>query len=122
MAHKPGCMELQKAGDRELYRNAWPHHCTYCEGWGGFWGSYDPSPAGVSLSSGSMMELEPCEHCVVHGRCPRCGVQEPDAVPYGEEFEHCPHCDWRWDHSEGMPEHDICPCDYEEEFDDAPEW
>jgi hypothetical protein len=108
--HKDGCIELQKMEDRELFKQAWPEHCTKCEGWGGFWHSFDPSPSGVSLSAGSMMELDPCEDCVVLGKCPRCGLQDDAEV--SDEFEHCRSCDWRWDFSDGMPEYDICGCEY----------
>lgn len=118
--HKKGCIELQKMEDRKLYEQAWPHHCRNCEGWGGHYGSFDPSPAGVSLSSGSLVEVDPCPECVEKSVCPRCGVKDEAHVLTGDEFENCTQCDWRWDEDHGMPELDICACEYEDAFDELP--
>jgi len=48
------------------YRKQWPNRCKTCIGWGGATSSYDPSPAGVALSSGSMQEFDPCPDCRRH--------------------------------------------------------
>lgn len=71
-----GCMTNSVAAQEErrsAWRQVWPNHCKKCCGNGGVAYSYDPSPVGVSLSSGSMADFEPCEACAGQGTCPRCG-------------------------------------------------
>lgn len=78
--HTQACLESQVAinAKREAYKAQWPDHCPDCEGWGGHTSSFDPSPDGVSLGSGSYQEFDPCETCYCKGKCPRCGSQMAD--------------------------------------------
>jgi hypothetical protein len=77
--HTEECLRRNRelALARGQWEAAWPNHCRACEGWGGREESYDPSPAGVSLSPGSMTDFEPCEKCGASDLCPRCGVPLP---------------------------------------------
>jgi hypothetical protein len=53
----------EREQQRAEWRAKWPHHCTKCEGAGGFDypGSWDDPP-----------DYEPCD-CVLDNMCPRCG-------------------------------------------------
>jgi hypothetical protein len=74
-AHTLACLyhSYKSQTARSAWMSRWPNRCSRCEGAGVLVSSYDPSPAGVSLSPGSIEETEPCE-CVELGACPRCGV------------------------------------------------
>lgn len=48
---------------RSDYAALHPKHCRHCHGWGGFRSTYDPSPAGVSLSHGTMEDFDLCDEC-----------------------------------------------------------
>lgn len=76
--HSPKCWQAvwTARAHAMAYRVAWPHHCTYCDGWG-FWGVLDPVD-GVA---------DPCPACA--GRCPRCGTQRRE-----EDGEPCERCGW----------------------------
>ena len=82
--HKAKCLEAMEevAEAQAEYDRKWPKHCRECNGWGGFWFTFDPSPSGVSLGSGYMVDANPCEACVEKGICPRCG-REIAAGPCG---------------------------------------
>lgn len=70
------CLTNTKAAQEERqasWKMTWPNYCKTCNGNGGTAYSYDPSPAGVSLSAGSMEDFDPCEVCASQGICPRCG-------------------------------------------------
>jgi hypothetical protein len=41
----------------------WPKAHKGCKAVGGFYSTYDPSPAGVALSPGRMTDYDPCEEC-----------------------------------------------------------
>lgn len=109
MNHTEQCTEAQAANTaaREAYQKEWPNHCTTCEGWGIFEFSYDPSPAGVSLGSGSMRDAEPCTDCYELGVCPRCGGAFPQDLL--EEGTPCPHCGFH-EGTPGMPPPHECDC------------
>jgi len=49
--------------------------CKRCNGSGWNFMRDDPSPAGISLSPGSMDCSEPCEDCLGQDRCPVCGIK-----------------------------------------------
>ena len=68
----------QEAAELDAYAAKWPGVCRKCNGYGYMESRYDPSPAGVSLAPGYMVEAEPCEACVCEGHCPRCGAPWPD--------------------------------------------
>jgi len=92
----------------------YPNYCVKCGGAGIIGYSYDPSPSGVSLGSGSMHECEPCEYCVGHDQCPRCGeklawIDESMVGPDQCEYFKCYHCDWE-ENCEGIAQYDDCEC------------
>lgn len=98
------------------YIEAWPDYCKECSGWGGHTESYDPSPAGVGLSSGGFPEYEPCETCVEAGKCPRCGEMSINLIEddRGDYFR-CSECDWSDKNGtkgllEDFPEPPECNC------------
>lgn len=95
------------------YFRKWPNHCSECRGWGGFFSTYDPSPAGVSLGSGFYEDFDPCVMCVEDGTCPRCAGILEDI----ENFElPCPHCGFEFDGStDGQPPDFECHCDQVQE-------
>jgi len=110
MKHNPSCDKAfeQHAHDVAEYFVAWPHHCKHCGGWGGAYGYYDPSPSGVSLGSGSMLDFDPCPHCVEEGICPRCGRELLDS----DGFDVCEHCGFDFYYPEGEPPEPECFCNY----------
>lgn len=63
--------------------------CEYCAGTGYIVYKDDPSPAGVSLSPGSMWYSDSCPKCLERGLCPRCGAELVDG-----EWSICPSCGW----------------------------
>lgn len=112
--------------DRILWQARWSEYCTHCEGEGGSVSYYDPSPAGVSLSPGYMVDWDPCPHCTEKGICPRCGADLP-LVTY-EDFDGtlvvddetdpnkpCLRCGWNPDKPDICPPLMECECWYEEE-------
>lgn len=110
---------------RVAYATKYPSYCQHCGGWGGSVYSYDPSPAGVSLSSGCMYDWEPCPECLEKGICPRCGTQHDPDSEWWAEPSGCPSCGWTEDdgtewhrQTDGMPPPWECYC-WE---DDIPDW
>ena len=97
---------------REAWVKLWPNHCKTCGGAGASYSTYDPSPAGCSLGSGSMTDVTVCEDCSEKGICSRCGEQvwDPDNI---EDL--CPKCGW--DGKDHMPPEPGCSC----YFSDIPE-
>jgi len=91
--HSAGCNERTDAYERELERfeTLYPHYCRPCGAVGGFYSTYDPSPAGVSLGSGYLTDFDPCSHCIEEGRCPRCAAQDS----MDEENTRCEVCGWK---------------------------
>jgi hypothetical protein len=121
-SHKESCIAhwLTTLRLQEAYDSKWQHHCRKCHGLGGFLYSYDPSPAGVSLSPGYMQDFDTCSDCVEQGKCPRCGklIYPLDQVDKFNEWldnqTECPHCKWHHgqDASDTRPlEYDGCCCD-----------
>lgn len=77
---------------------------------------WDPSPAGVSLSAGTMEEFEPCPDCADKFRCPRCGersfFETIDDVEVGiDDFNDakCHNCGWTIEDG-GLIEEPECIC------------
>lgn len=110
----------------EEYRKRWPHYCRFCGGLGGFGYSFDPSPAGVSLSPGCYWDFEPCEECM--GRCPRCYRENSDDG-YGQTHTMftvknsrgemvrptCGYCGFVLEDTRGLPQKPECFCYDEKE-------
>lgn len=110
MEHTQQCRQNQRRleADRREYLRKWPNHCTVCKGWGGDWVEFDPSPPGVSLSPGSMVEFDPCQECAGKGICPRCrsGVGQD----LFKQKASCPHCGFVESETEGLPDGPECEC------------
>lgn len=94
MQHDERCLAQQASVQRAQndYDAAWPAYCAECNGWGGYYSQYDPSPSGVSLSSGSITDFTPCESCLGNGICPRCGQMGWAGEEAGEKP--CVSCRW----------------------------
>lgn len=112
MIHTEGCKEARKRYDREVkqYQTKWPNHCKKCNGWGGFYVRYDPSPAGISLGSGYMTDFDLCLECLEKDVCPRCG--KGIKVMEGEYFDtfRCENCGFEEGKTYGLPEEPECFC------------
>ncbi len=118
--HKPSCYQVRARIEleRRWYMTAWPNYCIECGGAGCYWISDDPSPSGVSLSSGHYDYFESCESCIDRGICPRCGekvtwINEGSCRGTNDiEYYECHHCGWT-NHNAviaGISEHDECEC------------
>jgi len=93
------------AAEIEKYTSEWPDYCVACGGWGGHYSSYDPSPAGVSLSPGYMIEYDPCRVCVEQLICPRCGKETINLVESrGGDTYLCAGCGWKESTTAGLPQ------------------
>ena len=92
------------------YETAWPSYCRKCDGQGGHGYYYDPSPAGVSLSSGQMFDYDPCPECVEKGICPRCGNQVWTEDDFGSDLVTCSACGWKEEDPDAAPEQPECWC------------
>lgn len=120
MSHTKECLEkrAQNQKDIEDWKKKWPKYCKSCGGWGGNYYSYDPSPAGVGLSPGSMTDFITCEECLDKNICPRCHEDGVTIMPPSKDglVVKCLNCGWD-DYQEGCP-HEIedCCCDMLEFF------
>lgn len=96
------------------WEQQWPLYCKTCNGSGGTWTSYDPSPSGISLSAGTMQDFEMCPACEQSGMewgddglliqaCPRCSLMMPV-----ESQEPCPNCHWNWNKNPGDSAPKLC--------------
>ncbi len=93
------------------YELAHPNYCRKCGGVGGFYTSYDPSPPGVSLSPGYMLDYDPCSECVEQGKCPVCGQET-----LNDDGDKCSSCGWNCedDQKTAAPVEPDCECWYYE--------
>lgn len=117
MKHTVECDAASARSDAAIaeYVRLWPDYCKPCRGTGGHGHSYDPSPAGISLSPGRMYDWEKCSECVCKCICPRCGTGS--LVDYGTDHDEdstddirCSDCGWPWK-TKGAPEpYDGCAC------------
>jgi hypothetical protein len=80
------------ATERAAWEAQHPKFCRHCGGHGGFYSSFDPSPAGVSLAPGSMTDYDACSECVEKGICPVCGH-----TTLNDEGASCASCGWNYD-------------------------
>jgi len=113
MEHTKACIEymskLKKA--RDDYEVLYPDYCHVCQGTGEILYSYDPSPAGVSLSPGMMIDSDPCLECLQKGLCPRCRKPVPEWDVDFNESATCHFCGWQYLISLGCPVgDDECNC------------
>lgn len=95
MEHRKDCAENRTKWliDRAYFTVLHPNHCRVCNGNGGENVRYDPSAAGVGLSTGFMEEFEYCPECVGNGLCPRCG----GILFYVENKDVCQMCGYTTD-------------------------
>jgi predicted RNA-binding Zn-ribbon protein involved in translation (DUF1610 family) len=109
MKHTKECEQqfVERSAAIMTWINLWPNYCKTCSGAGASYSTYDPSPAGVSLSPGSMVDVEICPDCAEKGICSRCGepVWDPDDIEYP-----CPKCGW--DGKDCCPPESECICDF----------
>jgi hypothetical protein len=80
----------------------WPDYCQTCNGLGGSFYHYDPSPGGVSLGSGFMVEFDECPDCIEQGKCPRCGKIDYWHSWMEDDPMICPNCEWNSEHAERL--------------------
>lgn len=115
MNHTEECQKQidERMAAREAWIKLWPNYCKTCGGAGAHYSTYDPSPAGVSLSPGSMVDVDICQDCAEKGICARCGEQvwDSDNIEYP-----CTKCGW--DGKEGMPSEPECYCYFMDTPDD----
>lgn len=127
----------RRLAEQEEFRQRWPKYCRVCGAAGEQCDSYDPSPSGVSLGSGSIEDCYPCEGnirprrgdpgpllvplrpCTEEGFCPRC---EAPALVSDGEYDRCLciHCGWYYKVSKSAPPPAECICDYQNMPDDWP--
>jgi hypothetical protein len=120
MKHTLECWTEQKEFAKHLkaFEEKYPNYCRHCGGWGVFVSQYDPSPAGISLGPGYMLESDPCPKCMENGDCPLCGHHHEDE-DWGSDFPTvCESCGWTEDTTEGAPDIGDCGCYLLEETED----
>lgn len=103
-AHTPRCVQQTALVElsRWHWKQMWPNYCPKCEGLGFHYYQYDPSPPGISLSPGYMVDCDPCKCIEKAGACPRCGEQFITDDNFEELQDRngvfsCPFCDWQSD-------------------------
>lgn len=123
ITHFRDCTKATKDWEKERdeFIKLFPNYCKTCNGWGGHWYEYDPSPSGVSLAPGKMRDFNECPDCYEKGRCPHCGsalIADP-----GEDRPDrwiCWKCEWTdapggivgTTFAAGIPEPPECWCDF----------
>lgn len=97
--HNKLCISAQEKYTKEKseFEATHPNYCQKCRGWG-FVGS------GLMDRDTGMTDSEPCPFCLDEGKCPHCGesIEEP--------FNHCSHCGWDLETSNGIIEPPECWC------------
>ena len=122
MKHNEWCIAQQEKykSAKADFEEMWPKYCKHCGGYGYFMYAYDPSPAGVSLSPGYMIDVDICPECegADEPKCSLCGVsfpfggftekqaEEVDGDMVGTKTCGCPI-------NAGMPVEHECVCWYE---------
>lgn len=114
MQHTEQCRRrfAEATASKRAFALAHPAACPTCHGWGGMEESYDPSPAGVGLSPGTMTDWSPCPDCLEGGICPYCAqtlyCEATDPGMADPPF--CTVCGWVLDASPGCPAPPECGC------------
>jgi hypothetical protein len=114
LKHAESCTKAHENWEKDMvkFEERFPAYCRTCEGWGGKWEQFDPSPAGIMLSPGTMTDFDPCPNCVDQGVCPRC--KQTLDMDMKEEYYICHDCNWTdEDNGEdyGVPPYPECHCD-----------
>lgn len=118
--HTPACLAARSAQrrERQTYCRAWPNHCWKCHGEGLATWRENAAPHG-SGESWPMENIEPCEHCIGQGICPRCGSDDNNFAEDDSDGGNmkCNSCGWK-EGDAGCPEvTDDCGC-FEDNFDE----
>ncbi len=110
--HTEGCKQTHEEhlARRGAYISLWSNYCRTCCGAGNTCWTEDPSPAGISLSSGSLVFCDPCPDCLERGICPRCGQQVWDSNDFTGDPVACPECGWREESPDCLPPEPECRC------------
>lgn len=127
--HSQACILAYEHYQKELadWLSRWGYtYCQECKSYGVLTDTYDPSPAGVGLSSGWMESEEPCSCTSLDNdreqpRCPRCGTDweisydgegDPICLITEQGFP-CPSCEWNWGKGldDTLPVEPECFCD-----------
>ena len=88
MIHTESCK--QRHANQQAWQLQWPAYCRHCDATGLVLHEHDPSPSGISLSPGVLVDGDPCSHCIEQGKCPRCNhTHDGDDHP-------CSECGWNW--------------------------
>jgi len=109
-------LEQMKAA-RDEWITRWPNYCRKCSGTGEITYQDDPSPAGISLSGGTITYSDPCPDCTPKGRCPRCGYEAWNIFDWlhenADEYEWprkpCQECGWSYTNYTNSPDEYSCP-------------
>lgn len=74
----------------------YPDACGDCGGVGLLISTYDPSPAGVSLGSGWVHDVDLCPNCLEDGKCPHCAQKTIEEYEGDDGCYHyrCTACGW----------------------------
>lgn len=109
--HSAECKAAYADWERRFaeFEAKYPNYCQFCGGHGGHISYYDPSPAGMSLGSGWMLDYEPCPECIEKGICPRCGAKF-DGDPECDDFDVCDECGFSAETPDDAPEEPECLC------------
>ena len=110
---------LYELGRYKDWRWRWPLYCQSCDATGLVCWSENQSPLGSGMYWPEEFE-EPCEQCILKGKCPRCRHQHDKDWGYdecGEIYKACELCGWEWNKGEDdiLPLcEDECTCWQEE--------
>jgi hypothetical protein len=99
--HSEECLSKHRL-QISAFSEKYPNYCRSCLGRGCFAYSYDPSPSGVALSPGRMIEMEPCREC--EGSCPLC------RHPLEDGETKCSECGWDFEAGPFYPAEPECDC------------
>lgn len=104
------CISHQK--EVEEFEKNHPNYCRHCDGWGVYFSTYDPSPSGVSLSPGTMLDCDVCPECVDKNLCPLCMIETVPVVGHEDNERVCLTCNWKEDNEnhEGLSDGPECHC------------
>ena len=92
---------LYMLGRMNDWKWRWPKYCTSCDATGLLTWSENQSPLGSGMYWPEEFE-EPCEQCILKGKCPRCGHQHNEdwnnyETDDEDSFDACKFCGWDWD-------------------------
>jgi hypothetical protein len=114
MKHSEYCNDAQASykKEAEAFKKKHPNYCESCNGWGVSFSTYDPSPSGVSLSQGSMIDCDTCPSCVDENLCPLCMTPTTPLFGHDGNLNVCSTCNWSEEDEthEGLSDEPECHC------------